>query len=215
MPSFGLRKIVFAGWAVLLLAGPASAQRQTLLDQVGTLSEELALYQPQAEAFIGSWTATGLACERARRLPFGNLRQPCRQIRSALRDGEFLLFARRCSELGKRHTVLVENYRALAAEPLLERNALETVLLDNEEHLIALCSLSIWQARHPVFAGLRVEAADPRYRTPDNRFYADHPDYRLRSALESTLGATTAGASRDAPVTGAGSFVTGPTPDSN
>lgn len=209
-----MRKLAIVCVASALLAGQGSAQQQTVLGNAQTLAAEIALFQPEATAFVATWNATGLACAEARRVPFGNLRQPCRAIRAALRDGEFLLFARRCFDLGERHKALVDAQRAVAMQPEPERNAVETALLENEERLIALCSPSTWQEQHPAFAELRAEASDPRYRTPANRFFANDPDYRLQGALESTLGVATANAAREAPVTGAGSFASGSRTDS-
>ncbi len=201
-------KVVLAYW---LLAASALVQAQAshYLQEARDLGGEIALFRGDAQAFVSGWNATGAACTQFSRVPFGNLRRPCREVRSALRNGEFLLFARQCVELGSRHNTLVEQYRAVSAELVAQRGDVEAVLLDNEKTLIASCSPTTWRADHPVFAQLRINASDPRYRTASNRFYAANPDYRLLATLETTLAATDAGTMREAPVTGAGSFAAG------
>jgi hypothetical protein len=191
----------------------AFAQQQTAAypepGQIQELATEIAAFTPGSLAFLAEWDARAAACREVTRIPLGNLRAPCRKLRSALRKGEILLFAKACYELGNKHTAQVQAYMAAARLNGGTRAELESALLDNERQLIESCSVATWRSDYPAFAALREQAADPRYRVPENRYYAENPEDRLYHALSKTLNATDADTSREAPVVGNGSFVTG------
>ena len=89
--------------------------------------------------FVGQWDESAITCQETRKKLFGNMSQECREIRAAIRHGDFSEFANNCQSAWASTMAAVNSAAIPSAEFENNKEYLTSLLNDYIEDREAYC----------------------------------------------------------------------------
>lgn len=111
-----------------------------------------------ASDFINHWNDTAVACEQSSGRLFGNMSAECRQIRAAIRNGEFLDFASTCMTHWSDTMAAVNTAPILTSEFENNRDKFASMISQYSDARLGYCFLEDYADSNPALYDVFEEA---------------------------------------------------------